>query len=149
MRDVSKRIDIGNGRVWAMTRWGWLDMPHDATEEMVDANEVDGGTRYLEDAEVARAEMGLGPLRAQSVTVRDASGEVIYQEPDAASAIGTMYTHAQLAAAVDEAHAALREALEDSKRGRYNGMRRCVERASEALHRVGAGMPRVSAKKGV
>lgn len=60
-------------------------------------------------------------------------------------------THAQLADAVDEAHAALHEAEQSMDLSGASGWAAMfdIRRAHDALHRVGAGMPRVSAKKGV
>lgn len=56
--------------------------------------------------------------------------------------IQTSYTRAQLAAAVDEAHAALHEWIE-ADGSPLPGEVAAIERAHEALHRVGAGLPRV------
>jgi len=52
--------------------------------------------------------------------------------------IETSYTRAQLAKAVDEAHAAIHEAAD------LYGESPEIERAHEALHKVGAGLPRVA-----
>jgi hypothetical protein len=56
--------------------------------------------------------------------------------------VGATYTRAQLAAAVDEAHAALR--AWESQAGPGHPLHAEVTRALEALHRVGAGLPRVA-----
>lgn len=72
-------------------------------------------------------------------------------EPTDDATIGTAYTSARLAAAVDEAHAALHEAEQSMDLSGASGWAAMfdIRRAHEALHCVGAGMPRVSAKKGV
>lgn len=62
------------------------------------------------------------------------------QVPAADADSGTAYTRAQLAAAVDEAHAALHRW--EQQAGPGHPLHEEVTRAHEALHRVGAGMPR-------
>ncbi len=56
--------------------------------------------------------------------------------------IGTSYTRAQLAAAVDEAHAAIHEWIEVDG-APLPAEVEAIERAHDALHSVGAGPPRV------
>lgn len=223
---MSTRIDIGGGRVWekaladGCAAWSatWVEMPAECDGRHVDLEVIatDPSVRALTPAEIERAERGLGPLRAQSVTVRDATGAVVMQdtpqdvtiewsdiggtvtvtvdgeqfvpepgqvthvladgrkvrmtwnrswpatallcagveradaaklpmpadptaEPTEAATVGTTYTRAKLAVAVDEAHAALHE---KDAWGRVPLP--AIEDAHEALHRVGAGMPRVA-----
>jgi hypothetical protein len=57
--------------------------------------------------------------------------------------IETSYTRAQLAEAVDEAHAALHEANGSGLGSATSDALAAIARAHEALHKVGAGLPRV------
>lgn len=123
---MTNRIDIGGGRVWTQVGGRWVEVPTEDGEVVL----CRGGARSLDDAEIERAERGLGP-EAIPPDAQAPAGRA--PNPSACAA----YTSEQLAAAVYEAHAALHRW--ETQAGPGHPLHAEVTRAHEALHRVGAG----------
>jgi hypothetical protein len=103
---------------------------------------------------------GLGPNEIEALRLLASHARAGASDAADGADIGTTYTMARFAAAVDEAHAALHEARAARQRVIWGpisfaqiallvmGERipgdDALDRVDEALHRVGAGMPRVA-----
>jgi hypothetical protein len=80
---------------------------------------------------------------AQSRPVERVTAEELAEVEGAPQPVTTSYTRAQLAVAVDEAHTALHEWV-DAAGAPTPGEVDAINRAHEALHRVGAGQERIA-----